>query len=98
MRAARECSAIRDSTSRHTTSPSRTIAQVSMFSSQPSPGRPFAINPSIAGSIDATGVQGDDPVDAGDRREAVGDDEAGAVGHEGFQTGLHPPLGLGVQG
>lgn len=48
--------------------------------------------------VDATGVQGDDPVDAGDRREAVGDDEAGAVGHEGFQTGLHPPLGLGVQG
>ena len=46
---------------------------------------------------DLAGVHHHDAVGALHRRQAVGDDEGGAVGHGGFQRGLHQALALGVQ-
>ena len=47
---------------------------------------------------DAPSCEDDDPVGAPDGREAVGDDERGAAGHEPLERLAAARLGLGVEG
>ena len=46
---------------------------------------------------DAALVEHQDPVGSADGRQAVGDDDGGAAGHQGFGGQLHIGLGLDVQ-